>query len=484
MPSDASSSIPEQDFGTMASVGGIAGDSSVGVSDMNGSLPSKRAMARSDLSFYENDSVMLWSDDVEKEYFNYILQREAENRAKKGKSADDSLIGESTLDEIQQEFSKWHENGGGEPGQDQSVGLPVLSVSHRSHRRPTLDGFSLATTERSPKRTPAVQLNIPEQSPKKDSKVLPDVIYVTDTPATSVSLSKPSKGSDRFGSGRGRTCMITSLFIMGGVCLAAATIGIYVTITTNQANKNVASSIQNTPVVIAMPIAWPASTPKPTMAPSPRPSFLRLVNTKMPVANDNENEHVMQPNENSVTSPPSTQQSDNQRDPPAGSQPTPASAEPTPSPTPSPTTLPQSPSILYCGCKNCEVAMDRIADGYSCKERMRFLMNDRGFTEVGACRQVSSVEFPAICGLCNPDSCEVAAAVESFPAPAPSEHPLTIATPEPTAIPLLELELHGNNGRPLYAFPLGECEGKKEQERNMEQAPSTPRVSNSSFVPL
>ena len=212
-----------------------------------------------------------------------------------------------------------------------------------------------------------------------------------------------------------------------------------------------------------MPIAWP-STPKPTTAPSPRPSYLRPVSTETPATSHKENERTMHPNEQSVTNPPSAQQTENQRNPPpdsepTGSPPSPSTSEPTPAPT-----LPPSSSILYCGCKNCEAAMNRIADGYSCKERMRFLMNDRGYTELGACRQVSSVEFPAICGLCNPDSCEVAAAVETPPALAPSSLPLEIATPEPTTIPPLKLELQGNNGRPLYAYPLGECEGKKLQK--------------------
>jgi len=60
---------------------------------------------------YEDDSVLLWSDDPEKEYFAYMLSQEQEQRARKGKSAEDSLIGNSTIEEIQM-HNQWKQHGG------------------------------------------------------------------------------------------------------------------------------------------------------------------------------------------------------------------------------------------------------------------------------------------------------------------------------------------------------------------------------------
>lgn len=402
--SDVSSSWKPKtsdDFDNKESVEGVAGDSSVGISEKlgthhsttgDGSLPPHRAAGKSDLSFYENDSVMLWSDDPEKEYFAYHLQREQEARARRGKSADDSLIGNSTLEDIQQEFSKWHQNG----GQDPESEFPVLSASQKSPQPPTLDGFSLATTEKSSRKKRQIQADVHDIPPPKSSKIFPNVIYVTDTPATSVSLSKPSKDGGGSTASRGRNCLVMSLFLMGGACLAAAALGIYISVSPKQANNsNLASSIQNNNE--NAPSTGEGSSFSPAYVPSPGPSYLRpsasyVPTTHGPIENRAPTMHPTSPTTIQPTATPTEMPSTH-----------PTTKESTAAPSFRPST---APPAVYCGCKNCASAMNRMADGHSCKDRMNFLMYERGYTELGACRLVAGVEFPAVCGpLCDPDKC-------------------------------------------------------------------------------
>jgi len=47
------------------------------------------------------------------------------------------------------------------------------------------------------------------------------------------------------------------------------------------------------------------------------------------------------------------------------------------------------------------------AGGATCRDRMSFLINDQGLSEVEACNQIASIEFPAECGQCNPIDCNM-----------------------------------------------------------------------------
>jgi hypothetical protein len=50
---------------------------------------------RPDLSlFNEDDSIIMWSENPEKHYFEYMLRMEQEHRARQGKPAEDSLLGD------------------------------------------------------------------------------------------------------------------------------------------------------------------------------------------------------------------------------------------------------------------------------------------------------------------------------------------------------------------------------------------------------
>jgi hypothetical protein len=61
---------------------------------------------------------------------------------------------------------------------------------------------------------------------------------------------------------------------------------------------------------------------------------------------------------------------------------------------------------VHCGCPSVctEDILNLDADGASCKNRIQWLMTNRGFTELQACKQVGGEEFPLICGRCNPSN--------------------------------------------------------------------------------
>jgi Glycosyl hydrolase family 81 C-terminal domain len=46
--------------------------------------------------------------------------------------------------------------------------------------------------------------------------------------------------------------------------------------------------------------------------------------------------------------------------------------------------------------------LSRMADGFTCRERIEFLMDASGQSESSACRQISVNEYPEECGLCAP----------------------------------------------------------------------------------
>ena len=68
---------------------------SPGDSYISNSPPRNRPLPKPDLSlFHEDDSILMWSEDPEKAYFEYMLRLEQEHRARQGKPAEDSLLGD------------------------------------------------------------------------------------------------------------------------------------------------------------------------------------------------------------------------------------------------------------------------------------------------------------------------------------------------------------------------------------------------------
>ena len=77
-------------------------------------------------------------------------------------------------------------------------------------------------------------------------------------------------------------------------------------------------------------------------------------------------------------------------------------------PSPPPTTAPIIDHDINCGCpKDCnDSSLGQMADGFSCGDRIKWLMRSQSKTEAEACSIVSE-EFPDICGAkCNPETCD------------------------------------------------------------------------------
>ena len=63
-------------------------------------------------------------------------------------------------------------------------------------------------------------------------------------------------------------------------------------------------------------------------------------------------------------------------------------------------------TLVDCGCPDTctENALRNDADGFTCKDRIQWLMTNRGKTELGACAQVAD-EYQSQCLECNPGTC-------------------------------------------------------------------------------
>jgi len=62
---------------------------------------------------------------------------------------------------------------------------------------------------------------------------------------------------------------------------------------------------------------------------------------------------------------------------------------------------------IDCGCPaTCSSQVLRSnSDGFTCKERIQWLITNRGFNELGACGQVAGNEYKSECGACDPILC-------------------------------------------------------------------------------
>jgi len=64
-------------------------------------------------------------------------------------------------------------------------------------------------------------------------------------------------------------------------------------------------------------------------------------------------------------------------------------------------------SEITCGCPETCVsnALDNNANGFSCKNRIQWLMEVQGDEELVACSQIGGLEFRTECASCDPDRC-------------------------------------------------------------------------------
>ena len=88
------------------------------------------------------------------------------------------------------------------------------------------------------------------------------------------------------------------------------------------------------------------------------------------------------------------------------SSPTSSSTPTNPPPTNVPVNRPTVTTTPKCECESCtQQVLDSIADGYSCGSRIDWVTSNLGFTESNACKKVGGDEYPAVCGACNPSTC-------------------------------------------------------------------------------
>jgi hypothetical protein len=82
----------------------------------------------------------------------------------------------------------------------------------------------------------------------------------------------------------------------------------------------------------------------------------------------------------------------------------PTNEESTSEPSDDESTASPSESSLTCfqpeDCTN--TVLNRMADGFSCRDRIEYLMRS-GELEERACEQIAGVEFPSVCGECRPN---------------------------------------------------------------------------------
>jgi len=88
-----------------------------------------------------------------------------------------------------------------------------------------------------------------------------------------------------------------------------------------------------------------------------------------------------------------------------------APVDTTPSPATEPPTLsPPEETTYYCTCPTCtDDVWNRVAAGFSCGDRITFLLTDQNHlypSQTDACSRVADIEYPQICGACDPNRCD------------------------------------------------------------------------------
>jgi len=114
--------------------------------------------------------------------------------------------------------------------------------------------------------------------------------------------------------------------------------------------------------------------------------------------------------------------------PPSSPQPQTPPSTPAPSPPPLPSApfpvpaAPQQPT--RCGMSTCNSSVwATFADGFTCGDRILWVMGQPGATESSACEQVGRVEYPDQCGGCDPTQDNALS-----PSPSPPPPPCGVST--------------------------------------------------------
>lgn len=154
---------------------------------------SNKIIPSSDYSI-DGESAIVWTDDIEGNYFKYMMDQEKQHRAELGKDQEDSLLGGSTRDELLHASGTGHQEGTSTFDEDDTTlghgskvfgwGSTVVGAASAAGNASTLTpSFRGATHD------------------KNGRVIIPNVIYVSDgnTPDQKVTPRKwPHKGADQW----------------------------------------------------------------------------------------------------------------------------------------------------------------------------------------------------------------------------------------------------------------------------------------------
>jgi hypothetical protein len=458
-----------------------------------------------------DDSVLLWSDDPEKAYFEYMLQQEQEQRAQRGQSAEDSLIGDSTIGEILEAGpfgdSPWRPSADDNDTKTGTMeGFSLAASSQKELLAPhtpwrqlddnpvSIVEFSTSTPSKGKKQDKSKRASSSQEAPGYYSTQHPTVIYVAEkspsTPRTITSKDDWLENSDyKIGPPADKLPVRRRLLFIVAVLSIIVIAGLVIVFCLNQIFEDQNAVATNVGAQQASPFgeedpffrheALTASVTE--YAPTAAPTQSAQATTM--------EEFTGVPSIIGTNSPAGVLDDTSVND-----------------------TLPAS----NCGCQACtpEVLSAQIAVSFTCHDRIQVLISTYGFTEHKACSQVTGKEFPELCSalLCHPALCLPSkstgrdhglAPITAILAPSqrpsnalkatttplrstlrptlqptsspptpqpttsppstpqPSLRPTTASpTPHPTHRPsTLSLTMRASNGLPLSVFPLGRCEG-------------------------
>ena len=458
----SSSRNRQEEFGSAVSIGGTAGGDSV---DLQGVLAATQSHAESTLtgggtsdtqtrssydlntrggnaSYSEDDSAILWSEDPEKEYFEYALQQEQQRRAQQGKSAADSLIGDSTVGEIKK-YGRLQPSRGDQESISTLGDFPILSGVHSGGivgaPPSTFGGYSLTSTEKSgpgeyqsrkplPPLANLRQFATSESIPHTPKGILPNTIFLKDAPSTIA--SKSTDGStEQAAPAHKPLCFYVIVILLSGVVIAGSTLAIYLAtsrsgVLTNSAESGLGNS-GPTLFSTGIPTPFPTEpfsrkTHEPSMqvldvdgedilrgatsiAPSPSPSLKLERKTHEPTyqvtTGEDESETGMGETDYDWDIEPGNISTVAPDDAPASSS----------SEVPSPAAPDTKPDLdVNCGCAECTaVEMLQLVEGKTCRAHVDYLKLQIGWSEEASCRQIAGRDHPEECSeaKCNPETC-------------------------------------------------------------------------------
>ena len=453
----SSSGNRQEEFGSAVSIGGTAGGESV---DVQGILAATQSQAESTItgggtsdtqtrasscdlrrraggnaSYYEDDSAILWSDDPEKEYFDYALQQEQQRRAQQGKSAADSLIGDSTIGEIKN-YGRLQPSRGDQESISTLGDFPILSGVHNGAMvSAPFGGYSLASTEksgpeyrfedRSRKPLPPLvdfrQFETSESIPHTPKSILPDAIFLKDAPSTIASRST-NDSTEQAAPARKPFCFYILLIFLSGVVLAGSTLAIYLATSRRETLTNSAES--------GLGNSGPTQSPSSIPIPYPTEPFSRKTHepSMQVLDGDGEDTTSMVPSSSPSlklerkTHEPTFQNATDENEEEIGigetdfdwlietGDFTTIGPDDAPAPTTSSTEVPTPTPDLdeHCGCVECtSVEMLQLVEGKTCRAHVDYLKLQIGWSEEVACRQIAGRDHPEECSKakCNPETC-------------------------------------------------------------------------------